>query len=220
MSWGNVTPIELDGQISAAKLLIYPGDREQYFTFCTSEAFSRLSEYMDLRASQGEIITKNSPLLRDRWQSSPKGSPKGRIETPTRLASGGVKRILENALWKYGLRTDKMKRHEFSIHSLRKYFKTKTEQAMRPINVETLMGHSTGVSDSYYRPTERELLEDYLKAAPLLMISEVEQIRRESQLSRQELEERVDHLSGLVSRLLAAKGGQILAQDPIRTPDT
>ena len=46
---------------------------------------------------------------------------------------------------------------------------------MKPINVETLMGHSTGISDSYYRPTEKELLEDYLKAVPLLTLSEAEE---------------------------------------------
>jgi hypothetical protein len=41
---------------------------------------------------------------------------------------------------------------------------------MKPINVETLMGHSTGISDSYYRPTESELLEDYLKVVDHLTI--------------------------------------------------
>jgi hypothetical protein len=42
---------------------------------------------------------------------------------------------------------------------------------MKPINVEVLMSHSTGVSDSYYRPLEKELLEDYLKAVDLLTIN-------------------------------------------------
>ncbi len=41
---------------------------------------------------------------------------------------------------------------------------------MRPINVDMLMGHSTGISDSYYRPPEKDLLEDYLKAVPDLTI--------------------------------------------------
>ena len=41
---------------------------------------------------------------------------------------------------------------------------------MKPINVETMMGHSTGISDSYYRPTENELLEDYLKVIDHLTI--------------------------------------------------
>ena len=41
---------------------------------------------------------------------------------------------------------------------------------MRPINVEMLMGHSTGISDSYYRPNENELLSDYLNAIPEITI--------------------------------------------------
>ena len=33
------------------------------------------------------------------------------------------------------------------------------------------MGHDIGVSASYYKPTEREVLEDYLKAVDLLTIN-------------------------------------------------
>lgn len=35
---------------------------------------------------------------------------------------------------------------------------------MKPINIEIFRGHSVGISDSYYRATEHELLDDYLKA--------------------------------------------------------
>ncbi|MGB8036336.1 MAG: hypothetical protein WCF03_21170 [Nitrososphaeraceae archaeon] len=40
-----------------------------------------------------------------------------------------------------------------------------------PINVEITRGHDIGVSASYYKPTEREVLEDYLKAVDLLTIN-------------------------------------------------
>jgi len=43
---------------------------------------------------------------------------------------------------------------------------------MKSINIEKLMGHSVGISDSYYRATELELLEDYLKAVEYLTINE------------------------------------------------
>ena len=33
------------------------------------------------------------------------------------------------------------------------------------------MGHSVGISDSYYRPTEKDLLEEYQKAIDALTIS-------------------------------------------------
>jgi hypothetical protein len=62
------------------------------------------------------------------------------------------------------------RRHEFQAdHGFRKWFKTKCESAgMRSINIEILMGHSLGLSDSYYRPTEEEILNDYLKAEDAL----------------------------------------------------
>lgn len=49
---------------------------------------------------------------------------------------------------------------------------------MKPINVEILMGHSVGLSDSYYRATESELLEDYLKGVEFLTINEENRLRK------------------------------------------
>jgi hypothetical protein len=52
------------------------------------------------------------------------------------------------------------------------------------------MGHSTGISDSYYRPNERELLEDYMKAIPELTI--LPENQQHLQLRKQE--ERISDL--------------------------
>ncbi len=54
---------------------------------------------------------------------------------------------------------------------MRKFYKTHAEQVMKAINVEITMGHDIGLSASYYRPTEKEVLEDYLKAVPFLTIN-------------------------------------------------
>src|SRR5438874_5745372 len=43
---------------------------------------------------------------------------------------------------------------------------------MKPINIEKLMNHSVGISDSYYRATENELLDDYIKAIDSLTIND------------------------------------------------
>jgi hypothetical protein len=48
---------------------------------------------------------------------------------------------------------------------------------MKSINIEKLMGHSIGISDSYYRATETELLEDYLKAVEFLTINEENRLK-------------------------------------------
>jgi hypothetical protein len=77
-------------------------------------------------------------------------------------------------------RNEKKRRHEFSVHGFRKFFKTKAEiGGMKPINVETLMGHSIGISDSYCRPTEKELLEDYLNVIDHLVIVDGSRLKME-----------------------------------------
>ena len=55
---------------------------------------------------------------------------------------------------------------------------------MKSVYVEVLMGHSLGVSSSYMKPTEKELLDEYLKALPFLTISEVQQARNELKVGR------------------------------------
>jgi hypothetical protein len=113
----------------------------------------------------------------------------GKIKESTKLKSSGIKRLLEDALWAQGLRRKsdlRRNRYEFQTnHGLRKWFKTRCEQSgMKSINIETLMGHSIGISDSYYRITERELLDDYLKAVDSLTINEDNILRRQvSELS-------------------------------------
>jgi hypothetical protein len=66
---------------------------------------------------------------------------------------------------------------------------------MKPVNVETLLNHSTGISDSYYRPRESELLEEYLAVAEQhLSVStenkfktELEEVRKASREEREKL---------------------------------
>ena len=65
------------------------------------------------------------------------------IIEPKKLQSVGVKRAMEAALWKQGIRKslkEGQKRHEFQTdHGLRKWFKTRCELAhMRSINIELL----------------------------------------------------------------------------------
>ena len=66
------------------------------------------------------------------------------------------------------------KRHEFkTAHGFRKYFKTQAEQARIPsIKIELLMGHSLGVTDSYIRFSEEQMLEDYLQGIEYLTVNQ------------------------------------------------
>jgi hypothetical protein len=177
LRWKHVTPMyDNKGEIAAAKVIIYAEEEDEYYTFVTPEAYSALKDWMDFRISYGEKITGDSWLMRDLWQTTNQnyGARWGLATNPKKLQSIAIKRLLSRVLWEQGIRQalpPGVKRHEWKgAHGYRKAFKSRAEQVMRPANVEILMGHDIGISESYWRPTEHELLEDYLKAVPLLTI--------------------------------------------------
>jgi hypothetical protein len=156
--------------------------------------------------------------MRDLWQAE--YAHHGLATHPRKLKSTGIKRLVERALWSQGIRKPLeagQKRHEFKAdHGFRKFFKTRAEQIMKPINVEMMMGHSTGVSDSYYKPNDHELLTDYLKAIPLLQVSELEEVKQEFAVAEknwkqqfEEMQRRFDtvenRLNFVYSSVLASK---------------
>jgi integrase len=218
----NLHPIQRDGQIVACKLVVYENEPDEYITFITPEAYKVIQDYIQFRKLYGEKFGPSSPLLRDLFCTT--GNPQnwqGIADNPVILKHNGVKHLVERAMWRTGLRHEKKKRHEFAIdHGFRKYFKTRAEQVMKPINVEWLMGHSTGISDSYYRPTEQDILNDYLKAVPLLTISEVAEVRRENEKVKTDFEERLHRIEALVTSLVSQKELQALALDAHHKPDT
>jgi hypothetical protein len=178
LKWEHISPIIRDGKLLAAKINVYAGDDDEYITFITPEAYTFLESWMKYRSNCGERVTKDSWVMRDLWNAAkpPKKEQKGNIHDPIRLQSVGIRRLVERALWAQGIRTELesgRRRHEFQTdHGFRKWYKTQCEiVGMKPINIEKLMGHSVGISDSYYRATEHELLDDYLKAVPILTIS-------------------------------------------------
>jgi len=132
LRWKHIIPIKIEGKIVAAKIIVYQGEPEEYFSFITSEAYFELEKWLLYREESGEKITEESWILRNIWDRN-KGSKRkpGIITQPRKLQSQGVKRIMETALWTQGLRhklENEMRRHEFQAdHGLRKLFKTRCE---------------------------------------------------------------------------------------------
>ncbi len=168
LKWKHIIPIKRNGLVVAAKIIVYGGEGEEYYSFISPEAYHELEKWIEYRIHAGESINKESWVMRNIWNTK-KGYTRGLISAPEKLQAEGVKRLVEDALWTQGLRKkldEGKKRHEFQTdHGFRKWFKTRCETAgMKPINIEILISHSTGISDSYYRATESEILDDYLKA--------------------------------------------------------
>jgi integrase len=175
---GDYTPIRNNGQIVAGRLVVYAGQPEQYIALITYEACVSLDRYLEFRKKNNEIITNTSPLFRDTFDPIVSCDDKEKIVCS--MTAHAIRQYYNRLLHSIGIRRDKKRRHEFSVHGFRKYFKTRAEQSgMKHINVEILMGHSVGISDCYYRPTETEIVQDYLKAVDALTISEEKQLRHE-----------------------------------------
>jgi hypothetical protein len=174
LRWGNIHPIEMDGKVVAAQIIVYAGEPEQYFSYISEEAWQELNKWIKYRELSGEKITEDSWLMRDLWDTRV-AQGRGLVSRPKKLASLGVKRLIERAIWAQGLRTKLApgkKRHPFQAnHFMRKWMKTRCEiGGMKPINVETLLSHSLGVSNSYWRRTPSEILDDYLKVQDFLLL--------------------------------------------------
>ncbi len=186
LRWKHIRPIDRDGQpvdkdiparddgrIAAAKISVYGGEEEEYFSYITPEAYHSLKEWMDFRAANGEDINGDSPLMRDIFAFK---YGRSTAQNPRMILAESVWKIIERGLKEQGIRqplANGTKRYEFQgAHGFRKYFKTRAEQAgMRPFNIETLMDHSLGISDHYGRPTEQDLFSDYLRVVEALTIN-------------------------------------------------
>jgi hypothetical protein len=60
MRWKRVQPVEREGEIVAAKIIVYAGDDEEYFSFITPEAYHELNDWMTYREDAGEKIDQIS----------------------------------------------------------------------------------------------------------------------------------------------------------------
>ena len=63
LRWKDIQTIERHGKIVAAKINVYAGDDEEYFSFITPEAYYELEKWMKYRQESGEEIQKNSSVM-------------------------------------------------------------------------------------------------------------------------------------------------------------
>lgn len=176
----------IDDETTIGRLIVYAGSEDQYITFVSPEAYEAVQNYLKWREEHGEKITGESPLFRDKFDPLETAylTYGGGIPEKPKIMTGATVRAYYNRayynrlLYDAGIRKGPQKRHEFTVHGFRKWFKTKMENSgAKPIITEMLMGHSVGISDSYYRPSERDLLEDYLKAVNSLSILETTELK-------------------------------------------
>jgi site-specific recombinase XerD len=162
------------------KIRVYSGTSSEYITFCSPESSMAIDSYLELRKRKGEKIIPESPLL----------ATLGDDPRPLKLTS--IISLLNRVLLDAGVRIEgdtKYRRHRVArFHSFRKHFNTCLAKAgVKPALKEVLMGHYIGLESSYLKPTEDELLTEYLKAIDLLTISEEKHLRHQVEKLRTEV---------------------------------
>jgi integrase len=201
----NLKPVRIDTANTdigrtLGKLTVYEGDvGEEYVAFITPEAYEAVQSYLNWRREHGETITDNSPLFRDKFDplvTAYLTYGGGKPDEPKIMTGATIRTYYNRLFYECGFRTSPKRRHEFTVHGFRKWFKTRCENAgVKPIITELFMGHSVGISDSYYRPTEKDLLEEYLKAVDALSISNENRLKMQVELlaaSSKETEEMIN----------------------------
>jgi integrase len=212
----HLTKIELENGISLYQLLIYPGHKDQYITFCTPEAAAAIDSYLNFRSRAGEKLNPDSPLFRKEFFAADLFKVRNDIVSMTTWGISGVIRL---ALKEAGLISSAMTieseskaiRHDVQRnHGFRKF--ANTQMVLAEVNgaaKEMLLGHSIGLDDKYYRPTPRQLFDEYTKAINLLTISEENRLRRKVAAycktleSEKQKEDRISELENKMQSLIS-----------------
>jgi hypothetical protein len=194
LKWKHIIPIEKEGQLLAAKIIVYSGEPDEYYSFITPEAYYALKEWMNFRESYGEKITGESALMRDMWQTTIKTEGKssyhpgnvGVVTQPKALKYGGIKSLMERAIRSQGVEkilkqgTSYNTRREWKIlHGFRKFFNSVLVNAnVNHTKKERLMGHDTRLDNNYFKPNEEDLLGEYIKVVDLLTLNDEFKLRQ------------------------------------------
>lgn len=118
------------------RLIVYNGDPERYLTFISPEACDALDKYLAFRRQHGEMVSVDSPLFRDKFDPIKKQDGRGHRGYTRRDAKGiaipmtgsSIIQYYNRLLFSIGIRNQKKRRHEFSVHGFRKYFKTRADR--------------------------------------------------------------------------------------------
>jgi site-specific recombinase XerC len=166
------------------KLTVYEGNESEYITFLTPAGAKAVDRYIEARTMAGEKVTANSPLIRDVFDSVNAGQPKlvtlGALDMAfTRLTRSVGIRPKEKKEEEGRKRQD---RHDIMLfHGIRKYVNHALVNAgCNVIAKELLIGHAApGLEGSYLRPTQGELLAEFVKAIPALSLSQESELRQQ-----------------------------------------
>jgi site-specific recombinase XerD len=162
------------------RLTVYENEPEEYITFLSPEGTSAIDSYIEARKSAGETISGQSPLIRDAFDTMNAKMARAVTTAALDMAFTRLTRSLGiRPKEKEGARQD---RHEVMLfHGVRKFVNHQYVNAgVEPIKKEALIGHRPpGLEGSYLRPTEDELLTEFVKVIPYITLGQEAELKME-----------------------------------------
>jgi hypothetical protein len=199
------------------EIKFYEGTNNEYYTFCTREcATTGIDNYLNFRKRSGEDISFNentnrwepadTPLIRLHFDIS--DSLQIRHPQPMKLdgiASGlnyhmnkcGIRQVQHNTETSaHRARKDVAFAQGFRKRVISKFIEAGLNHEIR----ELIVDHATQLDQNYFRPTEEQVLNEYLKAESLLTIDPNMRLKQENQILKVNMDkyenmfERIDML--------------------------
>lgn len=167
------------------KITVYENYNQEYITFCTPECSKAIDDYLDMRSNYGERIHTDSFLIREQFDIREQFA----ITKPRQITHRSLEWKLINLAERSGIRkrehqTQSKKyssiRKDVAIaHGFRKFFTTQLINSKVNSEIrEMLLGHNIGLASAYYRPTDEEMYQEYLKAVNHLTINDENRLRK------------------------------------------
>ncbi len=194
------------------RIVIYAGEPEEYIAFTTIECAKAIDAYLAYRGRCGEVLRPETPLIREQFDLV---AAKHARPIALKTAISLLTRTLEDA----GVRVrgkDKGRYEVMPFHGLRKYCNTMMAQAgVKQVIKEMLLGHRVGLEKSYLRPSDQEMLSEYMKAMDLLTISEEKQLQVKVEKLQVQNDELIQILKGKIAALERANETREIVTDSL-----
>ena len=162
---------DIEDYENCKSILFYADDKEEYYGFLTPEASKALGDYFEERMQNNERFTPETPVFRESYQLASLPARHLSLQLLTQIIEATLKSIKR-------VRTPNGRYTVQLIHGYRKYFNLvmKDRSNSNLSLCEKLMGHSVTIPlDNNYAPFSKEkLFEEFRKAIPSLIISDVE----------------------------------------------
>jgi integrase len=227
LTLGNLTKLPNYGLY---RIVFYEGTNNEYYTFTTRECASTgIDTYLQYRQRCGEKISFNKntcrwepndiPLIRLQFDvndilqvrnnTQPLKLNTVRKALDTHLIRSGIRQIEHPVATDINPNSTKRIRKTISLstgfrkHVISTFIEARLNHEIR----ELIVDHATQLDQHYFRPSEDQIIAEYLKAEPLLTIDPAARLARENQTLKtersqewQELKVEIDNLKALLKR--------------------